>query len=145
MEPILQLLDAEWPRIATSPQARRALIRWANDHEALAGMRDLTCSAWAIPTRNIRGWKGPCYLMTDGHYRSYRELLERTDCGSNRRAARTDYEHHGIDVLREQLPAQPLAFIIEGLRLGIELVQSFGVCGPFDGGRSGQGKSPRTS
>jgi hypothetical protein len=41
MEPILQLLDAEWPRIATSPQARRALIRWANDHEALAGMRDL--------------------------------------------------------------------------------------------------------
>lgn len=41
MEPILQLLDAEWPRIATSPDARRALIRWANDHEALAGMRDL--------------------------------------------------------------------------------------------------------
>src|SRR6266700_5366242 len=35
--------------------------------EFLAGKRDLTCSAWAIPTRNIRGWKGPCYLMTDGH------------------------------------------------------------------------------
>ena len=47
--------------------------------EFLAGKRDLTCSAWAIPTRNIRGWKGPCYLMTDGHYRSYRELLEKTD------------------------------------------------------------------
>jgi hopanoid biosynthesis associated radical SAM protein HpnH len=47
--------------------------------EFLAGQRDLTCSAWAIPTRNIRGWKGPCYLMTNGHYRSYRELLERTD------------------------------------------------------------------
>ena len=47
--------------------------------EFLAGTRDLTCSAWAIPTRNIRGWKGPCYLMTDGHYASYRELLERTD------------------------------------------------------------------
>lgn len=47
--------------------------------EFLAGLRDLTCSAWAIPTRNIRGWKGPCYLMTDGHYRSYQELLERTD------------------------------------------------------------------
>ena len=25
----------------------------------LAGKRDLTCSAWAIPTRNVRGWKGP--------------------------------------------------------------------------------------
>jgi MoaA/NifB/PqqE/SkfB family radical SAM enzyme len=47
--------------------------------EFLAGARDLTCSAWAIPTRNIRGWKGPCYLMTDAHYSSYRELLEKTD------------------------------------------------------------------
>ena len=45
--------------------------------EFLAGKRDLTCSAWAIPTRNIRGWKGPCYLMTDGHYSSYAELLEK--------------------------------------------------------------------
>jgi MoaA/NifB/PqqE/SkfB family radical SAM enzyme len=35
--------------------------------EFLGGKRDLTCSAWAIPTRNIRGWKGPCYLMTDAH------------------------------------------------------------------------------
>jgi hopanoid biosynthesis associated radical SAM protein HpnH len=47
--------------------------------EFLAGLRDLTCSAWAIPTRNVRGWKGPCYLITDGHYASYRELLEKTD------------------------------------------------------------------
>src|SRR5436190_448855 len=47
--------------------------------EFLAGQRELACSAWAIPTRNIRGWKGPCYLMTDGHYRTYAELLEKTD------------------------------------------------------------------
>jgi len=47
--------------------------------EFLAGKRDLTCSAWAIPTRNVRGWKGPCYLMTDGHYATYEELLEKTD------------------------------------------------------------------
>jgi MoaA/NifB/PqqE/SkfB family radical SAM enzyme len=46
--------------------------------EFLAGERDLTCSAWAIPTRNIMGWKAPCYLMTDGHYPSYRDLLEKT-------------------------------------------------------------------
>jgi MoaA/NifB/PqqE/SkfB family radical SAM enzyme len=45
----------------------------------LAGKRELTCSAWAIPTRNVRGWKAPCYLMTDGHYASYRDLLEKTD------------------------------------------------------------------
>ncbi|HEY3899490.1 MAG TPA: DUF3463 domain-containing protein [Chthoniobacter sp.] len=47
--------------------------------EFLAGKRDLTCSAWAIPTRNVRGWKGPCYLMTNGHYTSYREMLEKTN------------------------------------------------------------------
>ena len=47
--------------------------------EFLAGHRDLTCSAWAIPTRNIRGWKGPCYLMTDAHYSSYSELLEKVE------------------------------------------------------------------
>ena len=44
--------------------------------EFLAGRRELTCSAWAIPTRNIRGWKAPCYLMTDGHYPTYKALLE---------------------------------------------------------------------
>jgi MoaA/NifB/PqqE/SkfB family radical SAM enzyme len=47
--------------------------------EFLAGKRDLTCSAWAIPTRNIRGWKAPCYLMTDGHYASYAELLDQVN------------------------------------------------------------------
>ena len=51
--------------------------------EFLAGKRDLTCSAWAIPTRNIRGWKGPCYLMTDGHYSSYAELLEKDRNGTD--------------------------------------------------------------
>jgi MoaA/NifB/PqqE/SkfB family radical SAM enzyme len=32
--------------------------------EFLAGKRELTCTAWAIPTYNVRGWKAPCYLMT---------------------------------------------------------------------------------
>ena len=45
--------------------------------EFLAGKRDLTCTAWAIPTRNIRGWKAPCYLITDGHYAGYQEMLAR--------------------------------------------------------------------
>jgi hypothetical protein len=45
--------------------------------EFLAGKRELTCTAWAIPTRNIRGWKAPCYLMTDGHYDGYQEMLQK--------------------------------------------------------------------
>ena len=47
--------------------------------EFLAGKRELTCTAWAIPTYNIRGWKAPCYLMTDGHYPTYTEMLTKVD------------------------------------------------------------------
>ncbi len=43
--------------------------------EFLSGKRELTCTAWAIPTYNVRGWKAPCYLMTDGHYKGYQEML----------------------------------------------------------------------
>ncbi|NUQ62518.1 MAG: adenosyl-hopene transferase HpnH [Pirellulales bacterium] len=46
--------------------------------EFLAGRRELTCAAWANPTRNVKGWKGPCYLITDAHYATYRELIEAT-------------------------------------------------------------------
>ena len=41
MEPILQVLDAQWLEVARSPEARRTLIRWANDNAVLAGMHDL--------------------------------------------------------------------------------------------------------
>ncbi|QYG94324.1 hypothetical protein HC251_19060 [Iamia sp. SCSIO 61187] len=41
MARIAQDLDQEWDRIATGPAARRAVIRWANTHEALAGLVDL--------------------------------------------------------------------------------------------------------
>jgi hopanoid biosynthesis associated radical SAM protein HpnH len=47
--------------------------------EFLAGKRELTCTAWAIPTRNIVGWKSPCYLITDAHYKTYKEMLDKTD------------------------------------------------------------------
>lgn len=47
--------------------------------EFLAGKRELTCTAWAIPTRNIKGWKAPCYLITDGHYARYQDMLDQVD------------------------------------------------------------------
>jgi hopanoid biosynthesis associated radical SAM protein HpnH len=46
--------------------------------EFLAGKLDLQCSPWSTPTRNPRGWKRPCYLITDGHCQSFRELMEDT-------------------------------------------------------------------
>lgn len=45
----------------------------------LCGQRELPCAAWANPTYNVRGWRGPCYLIPDAHYRSYQELLAVTD------------------------------------------------------------------
>jgi hopanoid biosynthesis associated radical SAM protein HpnH len=47
--------------------------------EFLAGKLDLQCKPWSTPTRNPKGWKRPCYLLTDGHCRSFRELMEETD------------------------------------------------------------------
>ena len=39
--------------------------------EFLSGKRELTCTAWGNPTRNVRGWKGPCYLITDQHHETF--------------------------------------------------------------------------
>ena len=47
--------------------------------EFLRGERDLRCAAWANPTRNVRGWKGPCYLITDRHHQKFDDLMEKTD------------------------------------------------------------------
>jgi hopanoid biosynthesis associated radical SAM protein HpnH len=47
--------------------------------EFLSGQRELTCTAWGNPTRNVRGWKGPCYLITDEHHATFRDLMDNTD------------------------------------------------------------------
>ena len=46
--------------------------------EFLRGDRDLPCTAWGNPTYNVKGWKGPCYLITDAHYKTFEELMTRT-------------------------------------------------------------------
>jgi hopanoid biosynthesis associated radical SAM protein HpnH len=46
--------------------------------EFLSGERDMMCTAWGNPTYNPRGWKGPCYLMTDAHHKTFQDLIERT-------------------------------------------------------------------
>jgi hopanoid biosynthesis associated radical SAM protein HpnH len=45
----------------------------------LRGERDLDCTAWGTPTFNPRGWKGPCYLITDAHHKTYGDLVAKTD------------------------------------------------------------------
>jgi hopanoid biosynthesis associated radical SAM protein HpnH len=44
----------------------------------LKGNRDLPCTAWGNPTYNIRGWKGPCYLITDAHWERFEDLMSQT-------------------------------------------------------------------
>ena len=39
---------------------------------------DLMCTAWGNPTYNPKGWKAPCYLITDGHYASFQEFMHKT-------------------------------------------------------------------
>jgi hopanoid biosynthesis associated radical SAM protein HpnH len=47
--------------------------------EFLQGKREeMHCTAWASPTRNLLGWKGPCYLITDQHHQSFADLLNKT-------------------------------------------------------------------
>src|SRR5436309_270560 len=47
--------------------------------EFLSGQRELSCTAWGNPTRNIKGWKGPCYLITDEHHDTFRGLMDDTN------------------------------------------------------------------
>ncbi len=69
-------------RLGRSILSRFKLIASPVYLEFLRGERPLDCAAWANPTRNIAGWKGPCYLITDRHYATYRELVEKTDWAS---------------------------------------------------------------
>ena len=57
--------------------------------EFLQGERDLPCTAWGNPTYNVMGWKGPCYLITDAHYKTFEELMTKTPW--------EQYGHHGDD------------------------------------------------
>ena len=49
----------------------------------LQGKKKLKCIPWSTPTYNLKGWKSPCYLITDEHYQLY---------GNDRR---TDWDKYG--------------------------------------------------
>jgi hopanoid biosynthesis associated radical SAM protein HpnH len=58
--------------------------RWRLNHtplflDFLEGKADFSCTAWAIPSYSLLGWQRPCYLMSDGYVKTYRELVEQTD------------------------------------------------------------------
>jgi hopanoid biosynthesis associated radical SAM protein HpnH len=58
--------------------------RWRLNHsplflDFLEGKADFQCTPWGIPSYSIFGWQRPCYLMSDGYAKTYKELLETTD------------------------------------------------------------------
>ena len=81
--------------------------------EFLAGERELACTPWSTPTRNPKGWKSPCYLITDGHFQSFQELMEETPwekygVGNDPRCANCmvhcGFEGSALDEIGKSLP-----------------------------------------
>jgi hopanoid biosynthesis associated radical SAM protein HpnH len=58
--------------------------RWRLNHsplflDFLEGKAEFDCTAWGIPSYSLFGWQRPCYLMSDGYTKTYKELIETTD------------------------------------------------------------------
>lgn len=47
--------------------------------EFLQGHKELTCTAWGNPVLTPKGWQGPCYMLRDGYYPTYHEMVAKTD------------------------------------------------------------------
>ena len=45
----------------------------------LAGNQVYTCTPWATPTFNIFGWQKPCFHLAEGYYKTFDELMQKTD------------------------------------------------------------------
>ncbi|MBD2654652.1 adenosyl-hopene transferase HpnH [Synechocystis sp. FACHB-383] len=44
----------------------------------LMGEKDYDCTPWGSPSYSVLGWQKPCYLLNEGYYQSFQELLEET-------------------------------------------------------------------
>jgi hopanoid biosynthesis associated radical SAM protein HpnH len=47
--------------------------------EFLMGLRQYACTPWGMPTYNLFGWQKPCYLLQDGYFDSFPELMNKTE------------------------------------------------------------------
>jgi hopanoid biosynthesis associated radical SAM protein HpnH len=79
--------------------ARKKGYRWLASpiyQDFLAGDRKLPCAPWGSITRNPYGWKGPCYLLTDGIFPTFDALMEGMDWESYGPGNDARCEHCGI-------------------------------------------------
>jgi hopanoid biosynthesis associated radical SAM protein HpnH len=47
--------------------------------EFLTGLRNYACTPWGMPSYSLFGWQKPCYLLQDGYFETFSELLEKGD------------------------------------------------------------------
>jgi hopanoid biosynthesis associated radical SAM protein HpnH len=45
----------------------------------LVGEKDYECTPWGSPSYSVLGWQKPCYLLNEGHYETFQELLDETE------------------------------------------------------------------
>ena len=45
----------------------------------LTGQKDYDCTPWGSPSYSVLGWQKPCYLLDEGYFSSFQELLDNTD------------------------------------------------------------------
>jgi hopanoid biosynthesis associated radical SAM protein HpnH len=45
----------------------------------LVGEKDYDCTPWGSPSYSVLGWQKPCYLLSEGHYETFQELMDNTD------------------------------------------------------------------
>ncbi|MGL5881269.1 MAG: adenosyl-hopene transferase HpnH [Xenococcaceae cyanobacterium] len=63
---------------------KKGLKNWNFNHnplflDFLIGEKDYECTPWGSPSYSVLGWQKPCYLLNEGHYNSFQELLEKTN------------------------------------------------------------------
>jgi hopanoid biosynthesis associated radical SAM protein HpnH len=45
----------------------------------LMGLRSYNCTPWGMPSYSLFGWQKPCYLLEEGYFKTFSELVERTE------------------------------------------------------------------
>ena len=58
--------------------------KWNFNHnplflDFLIGKKDYECTPWGSPSYSVFGWQKPCYLLGEGYYDTFAELLNETD------------------------------------------------------------------
>lgn len=63
---------------------KKGQTNWSFNHnplflDFLMGEKDYDCTPWGSPSYSVLGWQKPCYLLNEGHYQSFQELLDNTN------------------------------------------------------------------